>query len=299
MIRRRLHEAPPHVREIVPGIPRQLDALITKMLARSSSERLANGAEVRDALDPATVLAGYDDSPRTGARARPNLQATRVGPVAGNASLQPTVRMPTQRQKSRSPMAGILIAVVIAALGTVTYLQRDRLGLGRFIGAAAERTATTHDTTARVRDSVANASAKTLPNLDSISKAREAKRLADSAAEAARADSALLHAPLDKFANAFNTSDVQAVIQQYPSMPDALREQLKNFMSGGKKFRATPVYGPATITGDHAELPFRVHLRVSRNGTVESVNADLRYHAVLTKDKDTGHWKIAQLNPDT
>jgi len=296
MIRRRLHEAPPHVREVVPGVPPQLDALIAKLLARSSSERLANGGEVRDALDPSKVLAGYDESLHTGPRARPNLQATRVGPVAGNASLQPTAPMPAARKtKTRSPVTGILVALVIAALGTVTYLQRDKLRLGRF-SAVDVNTATKDTVRSDSVASVAPAAAKPLPNLDSISQARAEKRAADSAAaESARADS-LLHAPLEKYARAFNASDVQAVIQAYPAMPDAMRGQLTQFIGGAQKFRASAIYGDATINGDHAELPFRVHLRYTPKGRLETLTSDLKYHAVLSRDN--GGWKIVQLTPE-
>jgi serine/threonine protein kinase len=292
MIRRRLHEAPPHVREIVPGIPRQLDGLIAKMLARSAKDRLANGGEVRDALDPSTILAGYDDTPHTGPRARPNLQATRVGPVAPNAALQATVRMPAQQVKSRSPMRGILLTVVIAALGATAYLQRDKLGFERV--ARADTTAAKKDTVRS--DSVASVAPKQLPNLDSISKAREAKRIADStAAESARADS-LMHAPLEKYARAFNTDNLEAVIQAYPTMPDALREQLKTFIGSAQHFRATTNYGQPTINGDRAELPFVVHLRYTPKGRLEAQSSDLKYHATLAKEN--GVWKIAQLTPE-
>jgi len=294
MIRRRLHEAPPHVREVVPGIPRQLDVLITRMLARSTKERFASAAEVRDALDPATVLAGYDGAPKTGPRARPNLAATRVGPVAPSASLSPTAQMPSEKAKGRSPILGIAYAVVIAALGTLTYLQRDKLGLGfERVGRVADTTA--KKDTAR-SDSVASVAPKVLPNLDSISKAAQAKRVADSTAlEAAKADS-LLHAPLKRYADAFNSSDVHAVIQAYPGMSDKLRDQLTNFMSGAEKFHSSAVYGQAIINGNRAELPFTVQLRYTPKGRLETQNSPLKYQAVLMKEN--GAWKISELTPE-
>jgi serine/threonine protein kinase len=294
MIRRRLHEKPPHAREVVPGIPRQLDALITKMLARSATERLANGAEVRDALDPAKVLAGYDETPKTGPRARPNLAATRVGPVAESANLQATVQMPSaDKPKGRSPLLGIMYAIVIAALGTLTYLQRDKLGFGRV--ATLDTTTASKDTVRK--DSIASVAPKTpLPNLDSISKATAAKRTADSLAlETAKADS-LLHAPLKHYADAFNSSDVNAVIQAYPgTMPDKLRETLTNFMAGAQKFQSKAIFGDATITGDRAELPFTVQLRYTPKGTFQTQTSPLKYRAVLVKEN--GVWKISQLTP--
>ena len=288
MIRRRLHEAPPHVREVVPGIPRQLDAVITKMLARSSSGRFANGTEVRDALDPAVVLAGYDDVPHTGQRARPALQATRVGPVVGTPGLQRTVPLPVQRMERRSHLGGAFIAVVLAALGVGTYMYRDRLGFERF-GAPAVVAPKKDTTTAR--DTSASATGKTLPRLDSISMARE-QHAKDSIAAAAKAES-LLHAPLERYAQAFQSGDVQGIIQTYQTMPDAMRDQLKDFLSRAEKIRPTAKFGPATITGDRAELPFQVDLRLNQKGRLETTTASFKYHATLTRE--SGAWKIAEL----
>jgi serine/threonine protein kinase len=291
MIRRRLHEQPPHVREVVPGIPKQLDALITKMLARSSNGRFANGTEVRDALDPSVVLAGYQDVPRTGQRARPSLAATRVGPVADTPPLQATVRMPVQKAKSKSPAAGLFIAVVLAGLGVGTYLYRDRLGFERF--GTPEPTAAPKDSTPPVKDPTPIVT-KTLPRLDSASNARKAA--ADSAAAAAAKADSLLHAPLERYAHAFNSGNVEGIIQTYQGMPDALRDQLRDFLSNAQNIRATASYQSATITGDRAELPFQVHLKFSSKGRLETTTAVLKYHAVLTREN--GAWKIAQLTSE-
>jgi len=289
MIRRRLHEAPPHVREVVPGIPRQLDGIITKMLARSSSGRFANGTEVRDALDPSVVLAGYEDIPHTGQRPRPALQATRVGPVAGSPGLQQTVRLPAQRLERRSHVGGIFIAIVLAALGVGTYVYRDRLGFERF--GAGPTTAATKDTTPPAPDTSASTAAKTLPRLDSISQARE-QRAKDSIAAAAKAE-AQLHAPLERYAQAFQSGDVQGIIQTYQTMPDAMRDQLRDFLSRAEKIRPTAKFGPATIAGDRAELPFQVDLRLNQKGRLETTTASFKYRATLTREN--GVWKIAEL----
>ena len=289
MIRRRLHEAPPHVREVVPGVPRQLDGIITKMLARSASGRFANGTEVRDALDPAVVLAGYEDVPHTGQRPRPALQATRVGPVAGTPGLQKTVPLPVQKTERRSHLGGIFIAVVLAALGVGTYMYRDRLGFERF--GAPPAAAAKKDTVQAPHDTSANTTAKTLPRLDSASNAR--KLAADSAAAAAAKADSLLHAPLERYAMAFQSGQVEGIIQTYQGMPDAMRDQLKGFLAGAEKIRPTATYGAATISGNRAELPFQVHLRLNPKGRLETTTATFKYHATLTREN--GAWKIAQL----
>jgi hypothetical protein len=237
------------------------------------------------------VLEGYEDVPRTGQRARPALAATRVGPVAGSPALQQTVRLPTQKVKTRSPAAGIFIAVVLAALGVGTYMYRDRLGFERF--GAQPVAATKKDTTPPARDTSANTAVKTLPRLDSASNAR--KLAADSlAAATAKADS-LLRAPLDRYAKAFNSGNAEGVIQTYPTMPDPVREQVRNIMAIAEKIRATATYQAPTITDNRAELPFQVHLRFNPKGRLESTTALLKYHAVLTRENAAGAWKISQL----
>ena len=108
MIRRRLHEAPPHVREVMPELPARLDTLIVHMLARSPSDRVASAAEARDALDPSLVFAGWEGD-SAGPRARPQLQLTSAG-FTVHPSLQPTLRMPEEkkskgRESPREPLS--------------------------------------------------------------------------------------------------------------------------------------------------------------------------------------------------
>jgi serine/threonine-protein kinase len=111
MIRRRLHEPPPHVRDILPDLPRRLDTLIVHMLARSPGDRLASAAEARDALDPALALGGWD--PRSVSAKRP---ITAVGrPVVTDPSLQPTMPMPRVRASKRVAIGAVAGAVVLFA----------------------------------------------------------------------------------------------------------------------------------------------------------------------------------------
>jgi len=284
MIRRRLHEAPPHIREVMPELPARLDTVIAHMLARSAGDRLGSAAEVRDALNPALVFAGWDPAESNGPRARPQLQLTSAG-FSVHPSLQPTLRMPEQR-KSNAPRiaAGIVVVGAIVGLGGVLYWSQQGAGAARVDSALSKPPAI-------AADSLPVATPKTLPRLDSASAAR-AQKAADSAAAAQAAD-AQIRAPLDRYAKAFATDNLEAVIQAYPNMPDALRTQLRRFFDSADRIRANPVYGSATTTGDKTEMRFGVRLRYT-NG-VSPTESTLNYDAVLVKRG--GKWEIAELRP--
>jgi hypothetical protein len=104
-----------------------------------------------------------------------------------------------------------------------------------------------------------------------------------------------MHAPLAAYAKAFATDNLEAVIQAYPNMPDALRNQLRKFFDSADHIHADPIYGLATTTGDKSELRFTVRLRFT-SGT-QPTSSDLHYHAVLLKR--AGKWEIAELRPET
>lgn len=112
MIRRRLHEPPPHVRDVLPDLPRRLDTLIVHMLARSPGDRLASAAEARDALDPALALGGWDPHSVSAKRA-----VTAVGRPSTDPSLQPTMPMPRVRANAKRIVVGTVAAATIFFTG--------------------------------------------------------------------------------------------------------------------------------------------------------------------------------------
>src|SRR5207344_1746843 len=128
MIRRRLHQAPPHIREVMPELPARLDTLIVHMLARAAGDRVASAAEARDALNPSLVFAGWEGV-NGGPRARPQLQLTSAG-FSVHPSLQPTLRMPEERKKSKGPRvaAGTAVLGAIALLGGMLFWSQRGAG---------------------------------------------------------------------------------------------------------------------------------------------------------------------------
>ena len=285
MIRRRLHEAPPHIRDVMPELPARLDTAIAHMLARSAGDRVASAADARDALNPALVFAGWEPSDHTRPRARPQLQLTSAG-FSVHPSLQPTQRIPEHRNnKGPRIAAGLAVLVSILGLGGAIYWSRIA-GAG---SAKPSDTATAKLPTVIAADSIPVAAPKTLRRLDSASFLRGQRDSAAAAAEVA------MRAPLLRYAKAFETKTLEAVIQAYPNMSDALRNQLRNFFDRADHIRANPIYGVATTTGDKSELRFGVKLRLT-SGT-QPTNAEFYYHAVLVNR--AGKWEIAELRPET
>ena len=285
MIRRRLHETPPHVRDVIPELPTRLDTLIVHMLARSAGDRLGSAGEARDALNPALMFAGWEP-PTTGPRARPQLQLTSAG-FDVHPSLQPTTRMPEERKKIKAPQIAAWFAVLaaIGIMGGTLYWQRTA---GTELVKAPDTSAVKPP--AVIAADSAPVETKALPRLDSASFMR-AQKAADSAA----AD-ATLHAPLERYANAFKSDNLEAVIQAYPDMPDRLRNQLKSFFERADHIRAEPSYGTATTIADKTELRFTVKLRFTTPNNPQPTTSMLNYHAVLVKR--AGRWEIAELRPE-
>ena len=108
MLRRRLHEPPPHVRDLRPELPRRLDTLIAHMLARAPGDRMASAAEVSAQLDPALALSGWDPS-----SLRASVKSTRatpqVTPLASDPAMRPTVRMKRHRESVTRIVVGTIL----------------------------------------------------------------------------------------------------------------------------------------------------------------------------------------------
>jgi hypothetical protein len=103
-----------------------------------------------------------------------------------------------------------------------------------------------------------------------------------------------MHAPLLRYAKAFEADNLEYVIQAFPNMPDGLRNQLRKFFDDAERISAKPIYGVATTTADKSELRFSVKLTFNRG--LQPTSATLNYHAVLAK-RD-GKWVIAELRPE-
>ena len=128
MIKRRLTEKAPHPRDLVADLPKTLDLIVARLLARTPHDRYATAAEVRDLLIPAIALEGGFDDPSW----RP---PTRSNPtIFIQAAEQPTQEMTpypgvaVHRLLWRQPrVIGAAAAVVIALGLTTTLIARSML----------------------------------------------------------------------------------------------------------------------------------------------------------------------------
>ncbi len=272
MIRRRLHEPPPHVQEKLPQLPRRLDTLIAHMLARSPADRIASAAEVRDALDPALALAGWSPSALGGTTLTPRSAVTAVA----DASLQPTMPLPKQRTSIARIVMGVAwgAALLLGGLewGTRRAIAKYETPVAKPPQAAAPG-ATQQSAGAIV------AAPKPVP-LDS-------NYVRDSTAKAAKARDSVAAAqaivqPIDNFVNAFRTRDAAQVKAAYPAMPESQLTGLQNnLFSRAEKLAAQPVIGTITRSGNTAHVPFGASLSITAKGSTIPLRSTLHYDATL------------------
>jgi len=172
-----------------------------------------------------------------------------------------------------------MVVVAATMVAGVLYWSRSSFGPG---AAAAVDTSVAKASAPVVPVDSTPAGAKALPRLDSASAAR-AKKTADSLAAAAKADS-LLRAPLERYARAFRSDNLEAVVQAYPTMRNEMRDQLRRFFESADRIQANPTYEAITVNGERAELGFRVRLRYTQAGSVQRAEATLSYNAVLARE---------------
>ena len=247
MIRRRLHEAPPHVRDVLPDMPRRLDTLIVHMLARSPADRLASAAEARDALDPALMRGGWD--PATISGPRPMAPTPRSAPTVlsgmADPSMQPTQPMPKQHERTLRVVGAGLLGAVLVGGGAFFWANRSlHLGspatsAGMTVNAPAANAAPLADTSlargvipgsgaSHASNRQANGGpAHQTPRVrkpDSLAAPKGARGAASTVAKTLqpRADSSAMHAP-PKTDSAL--TEVSAVRRAFDPLIEAIRDE--------------------------------------------------------------------------
>ncbi|HXD48227.1 MAG TPA: serine/threonine-protein kinase [Gemmatimonadaceae bacterium] len=299
MIRRRLHEPPPHIREIVPNLPRRLDTLIVHMLARSPSDRLATAAEAREALDPALALGGWDPKVITAQRPTPrmSMHAANSDRVS-DPTLRPTLPMP--RQRGGSPRGFTTGAVGVGLLvGTVFFwsLRRADLPPSALVPpdsspGTASLAGTSESLTTRL-----GARAPVSPGVHVPTKADSAillKRdsLVAAAEKRVTTDTVSTHVPIQQFANTVAAADSAKLVHDYPSLPDHPRESLASVFRQDSSLRVTPVYVASNVHTDHAEVSFELRIDYYDTGK-QKRSASFPFNATL--ERKAGRWAIREL----
>jgi serine/threonine-protein kinase len=304
MIRRRLHEPPPHVRDLRPEVPRRLDTLITHMLARAPGDRIASAAEISHALEPARALGGWDRGGNA-VRPTPSVRATPNDP-----SLQPTMPMsryvtkPIQRISIKRIAGGVVVGIGLLVGGLALWQVND-FDPSAFL---SRKEAARHDPVAIAPppavDTLGIKKSAVLPPLDSVSRKKKADSIAAvRATTSAAAAQAKLSAPgamterLERLTHAMGGGNLNQVEQLFPHMSTEQRQFFENVVKDGKFSRASAIYGAALPRGDAkddvVDMDYTVHLEYVLSG--QSLSAKLPYRARLHWNPAFKTWQIESL----
>jgi len=299
MIRRRLHETPPHVRDFDASLPRRLDTLIVHMLARSPTDRLASASDARDQLDPALSLGGWDPSSLTAPR-RISPPPPRLSPMprSSDPSLQPTMPMAQQQMSVRRIGLATLIGSALLASSLVLWaqmqeapappppVQHDTVVLQQPVPA------TTESTVAPKVVTPAGASARPTPLRPDTSLLHQLKP------PPVPSDADVLYQAFDQLATAIGTEDINAVQITFPNIPESERNWFAGFFGRATGIRVkSRSYEALNIRGDTADVVVTLHVSYRNKNAAEPNTLQRKYRATLVRAD--GAWKITTLVPES
>ncbi len=319
MIRRRLHEAPPHVRDVLPSLPRRLDTLIVHMLARSPNDRLGTAAEAREALDPALALGGWDPKMMTVQRPTPrmSIQAANAARVPSDPSLRPTIPMPRQRATAGRVITGTLVGAVMVAGGFALWSAQQpvppptRQPVDSSAGSTPPSAAVLEPTVVKPPvavppppSKVAHSPAKhTTPKpiapVVGDTTALMAKQR-DSLESLARKDSVdRMQAPLRQLAATVQQRDSARLARAYPTLSPSQLQFFQGIFASidPKNFKVTPIAITLyNASADHVEASFKLQLDYVAKRSKYSTPTEV-YNATL--ERRGGQWILTDLKtPD-
>jgi serine/threonine protein kinase len=293
MIRRRLHEPAPHIRDLIPALPARLDTLIVHMLARSPSDRVATAADARDQLDPALTLSGWD--PRTMTQGvGDSSDATSIMPAAVITAPTDTqvggTAVSSAKKGGRGMLVGSLIGVVAIAAAVVFFVNRPHAKPAA-PGPTPVQTDSAHTAPPVVAanpdtaGSPAGRGALTTPKTDSAAPVRPTKPALDTAA-------------INQLMAAIRSGDIDKVGQKFPGMTDLQRGFFTGviFGPGHKVGKPQAVWHDATITGDTAKMPLDIRVPVTTTATGSTTQFPLKYGAVFARNQ-SGKFALVALLP--
>jgi len=279
MIRRRLHETPPHVRDVEPSLPGRLDTLIVHMLARSPDDRLASAAEVRDQLDPALALGGWD--PRVITAPTPY----RATPADGlDESTQPTQPIPQQRMGRRSIVTAASMLVALAIAGVALYTSQQKR---EQTAATAQKTPA--DTTPAATPPAGGAPVESLP-----AAGRGILVKPDSLKAPVVTAAAYDTVPLARIARMIRTANMDSVERAFPNaVPPGTRATLDQIFKGYDVLKLEALTHGATQTGSKSEMPFEIRVTYATRGTGVGTGVLLSYNAGF--ELRNGKWVLTSV----
>jgi serine/threonine-protein kinase len=283
MIRRRLHESPPHVRDVLPDLPRRLDTLIVHMLARSPGDRMASAAEARDSLDPALVLGGWDAVERTPSAELP----VPSRPVVADPTMQPTIPMARVKASPVRIAAGTGIGAVLLIGGLMVW---SRAATPPPLPLTTEPTPALDSAQLALPAAVTPESTAKLPAL------AKAVPPQDSAAKPKLQDSAAFDAPIARIESAIERKDLAAVRAAFPGFTPSLQTFFETLFTrvGAGRISVQRTLGPVDVQGTHAERNVRLEIRYSDPGSLQPTSTHLPVGRAMY-DLNDGNWTLVNL----
>jgi serine/threonine-protein kinase len=303
MIKRRLTEKAPHPRDLLPDLPKTLDLIVARLLARTPQDRYATAAEVRDLLIPAIALEGGFDDPSW-------RQPTRSNPtIFIQAAEQPTQEMtpypgivPHQLLWRRPRVVGTAAAAVIALGLTTTLIARSmsdaraRAREARVLEQAAANKPTPQQ--------VITIQAPTVSPIPKSNGSTASARAGDSAVPAVASQSGAtvsreLQQPIEQLKAAIESglpSKIEEVYRGY-EQDDQTKKFFKTIIDKADSIHVKSiVFRNANVTGNRAELNYRMIINFTANQSKIPTEVPSTWSAVLVRDRPGAAWKIQHLN---
>ena len=301
MIKRRLTEKAPHPRDLLPELPKTLDLIVARLLARTPHDRYATAAEVRDLLIPAIALEGGFDDPAW----RP---ATRSNPtIFIQAAEQPTQEMTpypgiaAQRPLWRQPgLLGIAAAAVIVIGAMATLITRSAMNASaRAHDARVLEQAALNKPTPQQVITIREPTAPPLPGTGGSAAARIGDSTAPATNRARVANvSPELRDPIEQFKGAIESglpSKMQDVYKDY-EQDEATKRYLKGIIDKADSIHVKSIaYQGSHIVGNTAELKYRMIVTVIFNNSKIPTDVPSTWRADLVREGRA--WKIHKLIP--
>ena len=304
MIKRRLTEKAPHARELVPELPKTLDLIVARLLARAPQDRYGTVAEARDLLIPAIALEGGFDDPTW----RP--PTTRSNPtVFIQAAEQPTQEMtpypgvaahrPLWRSRRVIGAAGV---VVIAFAVTAIVVTRNSLD-ARAKERDAQRLAQLAASTPRPQQVIQINPVRPAVLPPSGSTAAGARNDTSAPAAAARSNASLVSEDLRKPIEALKAAiesglptKIEAVYAAY-QRDDSTKKFLRGIIDRADSIHVKTIsFQSSNVTGNFAEVKYRMTVSLTANGSkVPTSEVTAFWRADLVRDGQKAAWKLHKL----
>jgi hypothetical protein len=296
MIKRRLTEKAPHARDLVPELPKTLDMIVARMLARAPQDRYVAATELRDLLIPGIALEGGFDDPnwRPRARSAPTVFIQAAEQPTQEITRQPALaaRRPIWRKATAIGSAAVLLLAVGVSAMMITNrgsAARDTTKVVPQVGAPLPQVPLPSVSVLPTGPISSPPASAATPGKDTSALLREKAKL-ERVAEP-------LRRPIDSYAAAIQSGFVERMVRVYPAMGDK-KDQIgfwTTFFNAQDQVRATVEYeGSDTISPVYAHVIFRLKvISRMRESRLAASEVNLLYRAELVKID--GAWKINKL----